>query len=31
LVVGQFPLFSFCLLTVNKSARQLFIISDLFG
>ena len=24
LVVGQLPLLSFCLLTVNKSARQLF-------
>ena len=26
LVVGQLPLLSFCLLTVNKSARQLFIL-----
>jgi hypothetical protein len=26
LAVGQLPLFSFCLLTVNKSARQLFIL-----
>jgi hypothetical protein len=25
LAVGQLPLLSFCLLTVNKSARQLFI------
>jgi len=24
LVVGQLPLLSFCLLTVNKSARQVF-------
>ncbi len=24
LAVGQFPLLSFCLLTVNKSARQIF-------
>jgi hypothetical protein len=24
LVVGQLPLLSFCLLTVNKSSRQLF-------